>query len=887
MATRTSNASGDWATAGTWVGGIPGAGDLAIIASGHNVHVSTAVTVGQKSSGIGIGCNVQAGGTLTLDATGVLTVRGFDTTTNNALTVDASGTITSAAGGTVLFDCPSDWGTTLKCNGNFNPVGAIFDIPTGNITWSNTSGSVVVSSLSAYPYDFAHGIYSYKLLNTGGDLDAGPVSNSGGTGIGSFGDSSFAKSSGGFDGTTFNAVSSYAGIVSNGDFYLDHAKGVVYYKSSSHVLTITYSWKFATWFSYGIVCTNNASNSAVSITGGTQINHAGVNATLQNSESTQGGLMIDDKFAPGLGDGTRNLVINGLVFNYCTRALQYYQSDITGSDATHHQVITNVTFNNCRYNGTGGSTYSFSSGLINHGWGSYTDYTNLIFNSCCPLFTSLSRGPGTNITVSGCTGSALDGTAHLIVGQLTPHNGSPYSDCSFSNNGTSTTAPLTGFGGNFDTCAFQEPGLSGHPNVYSNNYLRGVHRVARLASYMTVSNNYWDRTYHHGIVHQSGDGYISNYICTNNIGVNNYDSTLGSTDPCGGGWTGGYNRAQWIDNVVIKNNTFDSSNRSIQFSDDENSIALITRCSIINNILSSNDQGIRNDASGSTNFSSIALTQLDYNDDYANTANVSNILQGTFVFGGVNYNSSGSKTAAGCYLFNPSYTLPAAALNLVLTVAGAYGVAGTGTKSVKVAWGGGAQVEFIAFQGVLTSSSNPAGGPAVLNDILAAFTTTGTGLKGFQVVIATGTGAGQYGMVKSNTSTQLTVIPNTNSGNWAVTPDATSDYLVIKPHQTITDSGTGTISCGIYSPELVLTNNTYSDSTISITKGYPGTSGANNGVNPNFVSSSDFRPQNIALKGTGSDGADIGALSGLWPTPSTPAKGATNSINYINRVNYL
>ncbi len=287
----------------------------------------------------------------------------------------------------------------------------------------------------------------------------------------------------------------------------------------------------------------------------------------------------------------------------------------------------------------------------------------------------------------------------------------------------------------------------------------------------------------------------------------------------------------------------------------------MTRCSFINNILSSNQQGILLPAGNSTNVASLAPTQLDYNDDYANTTNPTNVLQGTFIFGGVNYNSSGSKTAAGCYLFNPNYTLPATANNLVLTVAGTSGV----NKTITVTWGGGTPISYVAAlhtgQGILTSATNPGGGPAVLTDTLATFPTAGSGLKAYQVIIASGTGSGQYGMIKANTGTTLTVIPNTLSGNWAVTPDNTSHYLIISPHQTITDSGSGTISCGIYSPELQLNNGTYTDSTITIAKNYPGTSGANNGVNPNYVSASNLQPRNLALKGTASDGGDIGALS--------------------------
>lgn len=885
MAAITSKAViGDWGSGGNWVGGVaPAALDTSIIVSGANIHVTDARAVGSKASGIGIGVDVQSGGTLTLDTGGVLSPRGFDTTTNRAVLIEAGGNLVMN-GGSILTDAASDGGTVFTVDGNLTDTAAsIFDIPPANITWSNSSGNTVLSAISSFPYNFTPGIYALKLSNTGGDYDPGPVANSGGTALGSLGDSSFTVVSGGFDGATSNEVASYAALASNGDFYVDYAKGMVYYKSSSHVLTLTYSYKFATWFSYSLICANNSSQSAISLTHGTQINHAGVNSILQSNENSQGGLMIDNKLPPAIATGN-SLVLDGVIFNYCTRPLQYYQSILAGADATHHQVINNVTFNNCRYNGTGGSIYNFSNGLINHGYGSYVDYTNIFFNSIAPIFTGLARGPLQNITMLAY-GVATDGTAHCVVDHTLPHNSSGVPDSVFTcgtGAGLIPTLPLTGVGGNFDSCAIAEVGTSGHPTVYSG-YMRCVHRVWRVDEWMNVPTLYCDRTYHHGIVGRASDGYINgaNVVAGTIIIANSFDSSLPSDGPSGGGVTTGYNRAQWWDNFTWNHCTFDSSNRSFQFNDDEGSVVLVTRSKFINCILSNNQQGIRNDATGA-NVSSLALTQLDFNDDFGNTTDPTNVLQGTFTFGGANYNSSGSKTCAGCYLVNPNYTLPAAANSLVMVVAGTAGV----NKTITVQWGGGTPVSFVDVlhkgQGVLTSASNPDGGPAVLTDLLATFVTSGSGLAGYQVIIVSGTGAGQYGMIKSNTGTALTVIPNQSSGNFAVTPDATSVYIIVPIHQTLTDlAGTGTIFCGINSPELQLGNGTYTDANITITKGYPGTSGANNGVNPNYVGGVNFTPKNTALKGAASDGGDIGALPVQSSTQQVITSGIFNQSTSI------
>lgn len=868
MAIRTSIGTGDFGTAGTWDTGVPILGtDTAVIANGHNVTVSNAQGSGSKGSGIGIGISVQAGGTLTISAAGVLTVRGFDTTTNNALTVAANGNLVLNSGGTISVDAPSDWGTIITCNGNLTSVGGIFTIPSGNFVWSNASGTHNLGVVSGTPWDRPNNIYSLKV-NTATVIDQGPISNSGGTGLGSFGNTSFSVISGGFNnGATANEVSSYANISAFGDYYMDYDKGFIYYKSSVGTLTLSFSYKYGTWFSYGIVCNNNATNSAISITGNTTINYAGMTATAQTLENSQGGLMIDDKFVPAL-NAARGLTINGLIFNHCTRPLHIYNTNTSGTatDAAHHLVIQNIRFNNCHFR-----TDNFASGLINHGYTNYVDHTNFVFNTFTCVFCSPSRGPLNNITASNWTGGTSDGTGHIVMHRALPPQCNADGLC--TTHGTSVTSPLIGFAGANDygsnandPCAFETPGTSGHPNVYSNSFLRCVHRKARMDNWMTVTGNFCDRTYHHGTVHRSSDGYISNYIFTNNTFTNSFDPSLDETAAAPGGFTLGYNQSQWIDNVIIAHNTFDGSNRGVQFNDRESTVCLGTRLIIRDNIVANNQQGIRLAAATATNITSLALTQVDYNDDYANTTTPTNITQGTFMFGGVNYNSSGSKTAAGCYIFSPSYTLPDATnRSLVLTVAGTSGT----TKSIKAAWGGGAQVEFVVQttdfaggQGTLTSATNPAGGPPVLTNSGAAFTTTGSGLKAYQVMIVGGTGSGQYAMVKSNTGQALTVIPNTANGAFAVAPDATSVYLIIKPHQTLTDSGAGTIICGMYSPELTTTNGTYTDANITIAKNYPGTSGANNGVNPNYVNSaaSDFHPKNSQLNGTASDGTYIGAL---------------------------
>lgn len=873
MAAINSKAvTGVWSDPNVWVGGVvPGALDAATLVAGADIQQDIDVSIGSKLSGIGNGITVKNGATFR-GAAHTLTASGFDTTTNRAIYAEPNSNVLPGAL-TILVDAPSDWGTVVQFDGNLTTNGTVFDIPNANKVWNNAITNYDIGTISAFPFRKDLNIYCYKLSNAAGDFDPGPVSNAAGSGIGSFGDSSFAVATGGFSGSTSNEVASFALLLNAGDFYMDYKKAVVYYVGSN-TLTMKYSWKFGTWFSYGILCTANNATSAISITGNTTIRYAGRAASNQSAESTQGGLMIDDKYAPAIS-ATQGLTINGLVFEFCARPLHYYQSDIVGSTAAHPQAIQNVTFNNCRYNGFGGGIYSFSSGLINHGYGCYVNYSGIVLNSYCPIYTPLSRGSVTDTSMV-CTGAATDGTGHVIVGQTTPHCGGGAVRNSFQG-GTSITLPLVGFGGNTDTCAFQEPGGTGADhNIYSNCFLRAVHRVARLDNGMTVTHNYWDRTYHHGIVHRSGDGYMWDYICEYNTGEDNYDSSLSASDPSGGGWTAGYNRCQIIDGrakkIKVRKNTFDLSNRSCNFNDFENCIVGVIGVEFVDNIYSNNQQGIYSPAGDNTNQNNLAFTRSDFNNDYNNPTNATNIKQGTFMQNGVEYNGQAGRNAKGCYLMSPSYALPYGTNNsLVLTVTGVNGT----NKAINVAWGSGTPVNFVAFQGTCSGAgTNPAGGPAtVIDATLHQFPTTGSKLKGYWVLIVAGTGAGQWGIIKDNDASTLTVVVGAQNDVWPVNTDATSVYLILKQHQVLADlATTGTVLCGVAPDEILTANNTYTDSNITVAKNYPGTSGANNGVNPNYVSTTNFAPKNTALKGTASDGGDIGA----WPVQSSSGMAGFN-----------
>ena len=88
MPARTTTASGDWNTSGTWVGGnIPGNGDTATL--DHAVTVSTAVTVGTSPGAASGTPAIRCNAALTISSTGNLTVRGDIELNNVALTINS------------------------------------------------------------------------------------------------------------------------------------------------------------------------------------------------------------------------------------------------------------------------------------------------------------------------------------------------------------------------------------------------------------------------------------------------------------------------------------------------------------------------------------------------------------------------------------------------------------------------------------------------------------------------------------------------------------------------------------------------------------------------------------------------------------------------------
>jgi len=298
------------------------------------------------------------------------------------------------------------------------------------------------------------------------------------------------------------------------------------------------------------------------------------------------------------------------------------------------------------------------------------------------------------------------------------------------------------------------------------------------------------------------------------------------------------------------------------FNDGETTIAAITRAQFINNICSNNTQGIYLPANNASNFTNLALARNDFNDDYNNTTNPTNLTQTSFLKSSAEYNT-GTRNVTGVYLFNPQgYTLPdSTSRSLVQTVSGTWG----STGNLTLAWSGGTAVSMVYDQGALTSAPSTGQTCGTLTTCTTltisskSWPTSNTALEGYLGSIVAGTGAGEYFMVYSNTATVLTVFANTTSGAFGTTPASGDTIVLWNPQQKLYDSGgTNYVYAGLHPPTLTLSSQTDSGITMTVNA---------LAVNPNYrgpdgtMGGGSMQPTNPALKGVASDGGDIGALS--------------------------
>jgi hypothetical protein len=815
MAVKTSTQTGVFSDGATWGGTAPVAGDTVVIANTHVVTINVATPVlGSNASAVGHGVTVASGGKLVVGAT--LNADGFNTTTNRAVQVDAGGTLERASGGNIVVTPASSWQTVINNDGDFLWNGGTIESgePWTFVERGRTVTNYVPAKIKQLPgVGF---VWVMPIDTTSVTFNAaGPLSNAAGTSVGTAEDNSFVVTA------TTNPVgwctqrrSSFDTLVSLGDYYVDCPNSVVYYVSDSNRITGTYTCKTHKWHGFGIQSARSGDSKF--LVQNATFRRMGGNFGSHDSESinTSQRAVFMDRRVNGAVTAAREGYVRSCTFEYCVAPLQAYNSTNTQANPLD----------------LSGNTYKYipvvqgnMNGTVFLGYASHVKCDDSIFDMLAKIGSWWGRG-AIGVTMRRLTGMAC---CDSILG--TSATGSIVEDCNMTDTGSMQ-----------DAGGFQVRGNAANgPNIYRRNKLTYGNRCGRVGSFMTIEDNEFVQFQHHGFVAPASAGFFTGIKIKNNI-----IRDVVKTGDMGGGWTLGYNYTQWMDDVEIEGNTFDTGNRSIMFNDQEGTKVLGTRLKIWNNNLTNAHMGITQPTNTTSDQTKKQVLRLDYNNKHGMT-NAGNVKQGTPVMSAAEYNLTSGRNVKGIALFNPSANnTTGKALTLVVS-----GTPGT-DFSMLLSWGGGTAVELVSAQGTATGGTAATGHavPGTIVDSGKSWTTDAVRLD--QGKIVSGTGSGQHFMVRTNNATTLTVMPNVEAGTFTA-PASGSVYIVLKSDVQLSD-GAQTVEAGLYILEVPLTVGTYTDTGITFESNALA-------VDPLYVSATNLTPTNLTLATSGFGGTYIGA----------------------------
>lgn len=851
MATITSTTSGNLSVGTTWVGGVaPVNGDVIVIANGHVVTVDANITLGDKVSSVGDAITINGAssasfGTLKVNAGVSLTLRGKDTTSNRTGLVNRYGTFQLLPGSTLIFDTPSAGTGVFVCNGIFTAQGTSgsrITIKGNNFDWNNSASNTISASVTK-EFDARRDIYAYNIGHPW-------ISNSTGTGIGSFGNSSFSISSCTFNGSAGGAqteVASYDAITAENQYYVDYEIGVIYWKRSTLTLTTAFnvSYKYMTMWGTRIeLPTTSTYNEGM-------FEYCDFLYMGANDNATNGCILY--VVGKNMGGTSQRFYLANCTFHYGYRYLLL--QDCAGTSGSPI-LVENNEFHECIISH---SAYSPLSTIQGNSY--ITIRRNYIKVRSTTYFTINVFSAITNLVITENLISSANGIAPNAQTIVFP-------SLQITNNllvGNSLTVVGRGIS-NF-------LGSSGNPVVVTGNVICYYYRGLNYSSYNTISNNWSLDNYHHHINYNSGgvNQNVFSSLISYNVFVRGQDN---------GAISLAYNSSNWIDDITVKHNTTVGSSYGFEYGDrgDNTGSTGATLIDMHSNLITgATEAGFDRitETAPSTSYRMRAISKrADWNSYYGNLVNINVSGQGfgTAYMGGNEYNTNASRNCLGCYLQFPS-TAPLSGKSLVLTV--------TSASDITLAWGGGSAVQIVKYSGTATSATT-----SVVNDTGKSFPTAMTDAltpRAMWVVIN-----GQTARVcTANTSTQMTVAPD-----FSGTPSGAYNVYLMEVQLTAADSTK--IIVGIDMRALPTTPGTYTDSSISIvdrtvstadpgfvdsTAGpdtWAGTQGY--GSNPIGVIAAykalgyssiatiktylttNFAPRNSTLRNAGYDGITVGAI---------------------------
>lgn len=855
MATITSTQSGLASAGSTWVGGNPPVtGDIIVIASGHIVHWDVGLTtagagvlLGSNAGAVGHAVTINGAssvsfGTLIVDSGATLYLRGFDTTTNTLMLVNRFGQFNPASGSTVTGDVAADFGSIILNKGQINLNGALSTVPAANINWASQITNE--ASSGGGPYDLATNVYCAGLVNEW-------TANSGGTGLGSFGDTSLSFGSQSPASILATEVASLALVNAVGKYFVDYDAAEIFFYTTATANTFTATYKFLTgvsWKGWGYDSTQATSFNSFVSTGSTFQYMGGT-----NTGSEHPAIKVKSMLTAGAnGAATDRLFkFTGNTVKYCYQGL-----DIIGCTGTAGDYLLCESNNwfTCRgASSVGWCVFSFrnKNTFLSLSLNALNSRNNFYYVQ--EFVASLQQH--SSIKVNGNTGR---------VGQLFGA-GLPavFPDGMMQNN------VIDGYGQALNSNAISEAcGTSGHPFVMSGNTFSHFIRGVNCQQYLTIDSNWFKETYHHGIIQSTFDDiYVTNITVTNNLVTNTGVTTQFQASPF---VETGYNHRHWIDHMTVANNTVINALRGVVgFGDsqDNGGNSTTTNAAFINNIAynavsgggTGGQQGVNRPANTSTEVTRVHIVELDYGLYF----NVTNQYAGctstkgySFLSGGVNYNTIAGPTRnlPGLALQFPSYTTTQSGCSVVYTVT-------TPGVTETLAWndGGGAGTAVsIVFGNSTTTSVSTATTTngyttgTKLNDTGQTWSTTLNNAacpRGHILKMTSGAASGQVGVITNNTATQLTSVPP-----FTVLPASGDSYTIYKQEIRCNNSG-ATQSVGIgLDPNL-----------------FPfGTAGTDTGISLAFHDAGNTDPLLVNASGT--------TAASFKLSPSSPAVNAASGI---------
>ena len=478
-ATITSNATGNWNTSGTWVGGtIPGAGDDVIIASGHVVTVNgafscnsltinvatvtTTVVIGANSLNVGSGAGnvvinaptaaITASITLTTGSLtcGNITIGGGGAANwigrismTGAATVNCTNVAFTGTAAQAQFVCAAS--SFLKIGGTGTlGTGGTFTKSTGTVEFTNLSGG---QTLNTYSYHHLKFDNTSGTNTAAGNIDAtGTITTTAG---GTFDMSTYVLS-GAFTAAnsgTFSTSNTSAAPVTTGKTW----GGTFIYASTTGGQTVMAG-------TYNHLTLLNS--------GGTNTVSAAITAINGTFTTTAGGTFAPAFNVPINGDvvcgGTMNASAGTITYGRTTgnqNILSGTYNSLTQSNTSNtNPVCGNIVINNTLTTAAGGildlSTYTLSGTLTtitNNGTISTSNtstaplptgktWTGTIRYALLSGGQTIMAGTYTNLTLLNTSGVSTASGAISASGTLTTTAGGTFDMSTFALSGTFTAA---------------------------------------------------------------------------------------------------------------------------------------------------------------------------------------------------------------------------------------------------------------------------------------------------------------------------------------------------------------------------------------------------------------------------------------------------------------